>query len=58
MKNPKITIIDYGIGLNVVIFPGSNLGRGCEVGANSVVRSSFEEFLVIGGIPAKLIKYR
>jgi len=55
---PIIIGDDCWIGLNVVILPGSTLGRGCVVVANAVVRGSFEEFSVIGGIPAKLIKYR
>lgn len=59
LKSAPIIIGDgCWIGLNVVILPGSTLGRGCVVGANAVVRGSFEEFSVIGGIPAKLIKYR
>ena len=58
--NDKPIIIEdeCWIGLNVVIMPGTVLGRGCVVGANSVVKGSFGDFSIIGGVPGKLIKYR
>ncbi|WP_318838245.1 acyltransferase [Leptospira yasudae] len=49
---------DCWLGVNSVILPGVTLGKGCVVGANSVVTKSFEDYAVIGGIPAKLLKYR
>lgn len=46
------------IGMNSVILPGVVLGEGTIVAAGSVVTKSFEEgHVVIGGIPAKVIKY-
>lgn len=44
------------IGFGSVILPGSELGEGCVVGANSTVRSSFPSFSVVLGSPAKLKK--
>jgi acetyltransferase-like isoleucine patch superfamily enzyme len=59
LKDVPIIIGDEcWIGLNVVIMPGTNLGRGCVVGANSVVKGSFPDYSVIGGVPAKILKYR
>jgi acetyltransferase-like isoleucine patch superfamily enzyme len=41
---------------NAVILPGTNIGKHCVVGANSVVRGVFPDFSVIAGIPAKIIR--
>lgn len=47
---------DVWIGENVCIMPNVTIGRGCIIGANSVVTKSFPQYCVIGGIPAKIIK--
>ncbi len=44
------------IGASSIIMPGVKLGRFCIVAANSFVNSSFDEFSIIGGTPAKLIR--
>lgn len=49
---------DCWIGLNVVIMPGVRIGNGCIVGAGSVVTKNVPDFAVVGGVPAKIIKYR
>ncbi|MEG0239046.1 MAG: DapH/DapD/GlmU-related protein [Anaerorhabdus sp.] len=44
------------IGENVVILPGSKIGSGCIVGANSVVIGTIESECIAVGSPAKVIK--
>lgn len=44
------------IGYGVAILPGSTLGRGCIVGANSVVKGVFPDYCMLTGSPAKIIK--
>lgn len=42
---------------NVCILPGVTIGDNCIIAAGSVVTKSFEEEgLLIGGVPAKVIK--
>lgn len=45
------------IGENVVIMPNVTIGKNVVVGANSVVTKSFPDNCVIGGNPAKIIRY-
>lgn len=49
---------DCWIGAKVTILDGSEIGNGCIVAAGAVVRGSFPENVIIGGIPAKIIKQR
>lgn len=44
------------IGASTIIMPRVILGKGCVVAANSFVNDSFEDFSIIGGTPAKLIR--
>jgi acetyltransferase-like isoleucine patch superfamily enzyme len=43
------------IGERVAILRGSNVGRFCIVGANSVVRSEIPDHSVAGGAPARVV---
>ena len=45
------------IGDGAVILAGTFLGESCVVGANSVVKGTFKKHSIIGGIPAKVLKY-
>jgi len=56
----KLTIgNDAYIGLDVTILPSvSTIGNGAVVGAGSVVTRDVPPFAVVGGNPAKIIKYR
>jgi acetyltransferase-like isoleucine patch superfamily enzyme len=49
---------DVWIGANVIILDGVTIGNGVIIAANSVVTKSFDDFQIIGGSPAKLIKER
>jgi acetyltransferase-like isoleucine patch superfamily enzyme len=44
------------LGSKVTILDGVIIGDGCVVAAGSVVTKSFENGLIIGGVPAKVIK--
>lgn len=44
------------IGMNSVILPGTILGEHCVVGANSVVSGVFDDFSILAGAPAKVVK--
>ncbi|MCP1121500.1 acyltransferase [Robbsia andropogonis] len=45
------------IGMGAIIMSGVSLGDNCVVGAGSVVTKSFPAFSMIGGSPAKLMKF-
>jgi len=49
---------DVWIGANSIILSGVKLSRGTIVGAGSVVTKSTEPYSIVGGNPARLIKYR
>lgn len=55
---PVIVDSDVWIGTNVTILNGVHVGRGCIVAAGSVVNKDTPPYSVIGGVPAKVIKYR
>ncbi|MAT33552.1 MAG: hypothetical protein CMK06_00155 [Ponticaulis sp.] len=49
---------DVWIGNNVVVIGGVHIGTGAVIGANSVVTKDVPAFAIVGGVPAKLIRYR
>lgn len=49
---------DVWIGSHVFIKNGVKIGHGAVVGAGAVVVKDVEPYSVVGGVPAKLIKYR
>jgi len=46
------------LGANCVILPGVELGENVVVGAGAIVTKSFPDDVIIGGNPARIIKYR
>jgi maltose O-acetyltransferase len=44
------------IGARVTILPGVQIGKMCVVGAGSVVTHDVEEYSVVAGNPARLIR--
>ena len=49
---------DVWIGANVIILPGVTIGEGAIIGAGSVVTKDVEEYTIVAGNPAKVIKKR
>lgn len=49
---------DVWIGCNVTLLSGVTIGRGCTVAAGAVVAKSTPPYAVIGGVPAKFIKFK
>lgn len=60
LRNNKPVVIgnDVWIGANVCILPGVNIGDGAIIAAGAVVVKDVEPYSIVGGVPAKLIKYR
>jgi len=59
-KKEQQIIVGAGtwIGANATILGGVTIGKGCIVGAGSLVNKSFPDFSIVGGVPAKIIKRR
>jgi acetyltransferase-like isoleucine patch superfamily enzyme len=45
------------LGANVVILPGTELGRNTVVAAGAVVRGVFPDRVVLGGVPARVLRH-
>ncbi len=59
IERKNITIgNDVFIGMNVSILDGVTIGNGAVVGAGAVVTNNVEPYSIVGGVPAKHIKYR
>lgn len=55
---PVVIDDDVWIAANCMITKGVILGKGCIVGANSVVTKDMQPFTIVGGVPAKVIGTR
>lgn len=49
---------DVWIGANVIILDGIEIGDGAVVAAGSVITKSVPPYAIVGGVPAKIIRYR
>lgn len=56
--NPVVVEDKVWIGRNVIVMPGIRLGKGSIIGAGAVVTKSVPAYAIVGGVPAKVLKYR
>jgi maltose O-acetyltransferase len=49
---------DVWIGANVIILPGRTIGNGVIIGAGAVVTKDIPDYAIVGGNPARILKYR
>lgn len=57
-NRPIIIGNDVWIGANVIILPGVSIGDGAVIAAGAVVNKNVDAYAIVGGVPAKIIKYR
>ncbi len=57
-KGPIVVEDDVWIGTDAIILSGLTIGRGAIVAAGSVVTKSVPAFAIVGGNPARIIRYR
>ena len=49
---------DNWIGANVTILKGVRIGKGAIVASGAVVNKDVPPYSIVGGVPARVIKYR
>lgn len=58
-KNEKVIIgNDVWLGKNVIITNGAHIGNGVIAGAGAVITKDVPDYAVVGGVPARVIRYR
>lgn len=59
-ENPPVTIIedDCWIGVRAIMTPGRHIRKGSIVAAGAVLTKDFDNYSIVGGNPAKLIRKR
>lgn len=49
---------DVWIGCNVTLLAGIHIGRGAIIAAGTVVSKDVPHYAIVGGVPAKIIKFK
>ncbi|MBT2290574.1 CatB-related O-acetyltransferase [Paenibacillus albidus] len=57
-KGEIIVEDDVWIGMNAIVLSGVRIGQGAVIAAGSVVTSDVPAYSIVGGNPARIIKYR
>lgn len=57
-KAPPVIGHDVWIGMNCVIHRGVNIGHGAVIASDAVVTKDVAPYSIVGGNPARLIRYR
>lgn len=55
---PVVIGNDVWIGMRSIILPGVNIGNHVVVGAGSIVTKDIPDYAIVGGTPARIIKFR
>lgn len=55
---PVVIEGDSWIGINVTILSGVTVGRGTVIASGAVLNKSCPPYSIVGGVPAKVLKYR
>lgn len=55
---PVIIGDNIWVGINAIILPGVHIGNGAVIAAGAVVTKDIPALAIVGGVPAKIIKYR
>lgn len=55
---PIIIEDDVWIGSRVIILPGRRIGKGSIIGAGAIVTKDVPPYAIVGGNPAKILKFR
>ena len=58
IKRPVTIGENVWIGMRALILPGGTVGEGAVIGAGSVVTGEVPPLAIVGGNPAKVLKYR
>ncbi len=58
VKKPVVIGDNVWIGHRVMILPGVTVGRNAIVGAGAVCTKDVPPYAVVGGVPARVLKYR
>lgn len=59
IKTPLAIDDDVWIGARVIVLPGcQKIGKGVIIGAGSVVTKDIPDYAIVGGNPARIIRYR
>lgn len=57
-KGPIVIKDDVWIGMDSIILSGVNIGQGAIIAAGSLVTKDVPPYSIVGGNPAKILKYR
>lgn len=57
-KGPVVIGNDVWIGSHSIILSGVNIGDGAIIAANSVVNADVPPYAIVGGSPARVVRYR
>jgi len=57
-SEPIIIGDDVWIGYRAILMPGVRIGNGVVIGAGAVVTKDVPDYAIVGGVPAKIIRFR